>query len=232
MRTGRAKGCTAKHRSTTKMAGNPLGYTDGAQTHQHHQWIAHEKRPNGSTQCHATSAEKHPCFNCCDRPFNDSGACNQSFSGCDQLSNRSTESLDAAGYFRRAKRNLIDRADPTVNTLLLNHASKRMHGSEARRRQEIGFFGFISSPLFCGLVCELGPDLVPIMRTQILARNTSTGCPLNCDTSLNGNGAYLRRPLPYELRLRSYGTGQFSFASVGGKISRQLHGVSISASLN
>lgn len=49
---------------------------------------------------------------------------------------------------------------------------------------------------------QLGPDLVPVVRAQVFARDGAVGGALDGDAALNGNRANTLRPLPHELRLR------------------------------
>lgn len=82
-----------------------------------------------------------------------------------------------------------------------------------------------------GLGGQFGPNILPI-RSKVLPGNLCICSRFDCNASSNRYGPDTRRPLPYKLRLRTNRTGKLGLASVFAEVFRELHTLSISASLN
>lgn len=97
--------------------------------------------------------------------------------------------------------------------------------SNTRAPQRLHFFA-MSRPRLGGLrggqrssrlpvgTRRLGPDRLPIVGAQIFAGDCPARGALNAHTPLDRNRTNSFRPLPDELRLRTYGSCQFGLAPV------------------
>ena len=79
---------------------------------------------------------------------------------------------------------------------------------------------------------QFWPDALPIVWAKITPGYLAMSSHFDCNAAPNRDRANVVRPLPYQLRLCTYGNRQISFTAVFGKISGKLHALSISESLN
>jgi len=176
-----AKGCSAKQNRTTKKASSPAGYTDGSHTHQLHQ---------GATQHGICTKHQHRFHSGCGggiaRPaarridsdatsptwkfcvtFRPCGLSWMSISFCSDISTMvnfsNNRDIDCAvGLVERAA--ALERCLATLSPLLC----------------------YVFSSCLCnggGGLVQFRPVLLPIIRSQVAARNSSPSCLLNCKTT-------------------------------------------------